>query len=70
MKKLRTWFAYSFYIFVLGAFFVYILFPAEVVSRYIVARATAVYPDVRLTIGDVSPILPPGLKLQRVTIGH
>ncbi|KPJ77093.1 MAG: hypothetical protein AMJ54_09445 [Deltaproteobacteria bacterium SG8_13] len=70
MKKLRAWLAYSLYILVVGALFVYFLFPAEAVSRYIVARVAAVYPDVRISIGDVSPILPPGLKLHRVTIGQ
>ncbi len=70
MKKFRTWSAYSVYVLLLGAFFVYILFPAETVSRYIVARAAAVYPDVHLTIGDVSPILPPGLKLNPVVFEH
>ena len=70
MKQLRSWLAYSFYVAVLGALFVYILFPAEAVSRYIVARVTAVDPEVRLAIGDVSPILPPGLKLKQVTVAH
>ena len=70
MKKFRTWSAYSVYVLLLGAFFVYILFPAEAVSRFIVARAAAVYPHVHLTIGDVSPILPPGLKLHPVVIEH
>ncbi len=70
MKKFRAWLAYSFYILFLGAVFVYILFPAEAVSRYVVARFAAVSPDVRLSIEDVSPILPPGLKLHRVTIAH
>lgn len=68
MKKLRAWLAYSFYVFVLGAIFVYILFPSEAVNRYIVTRVAAVSPDVQLSIGDVSPVLPPGLKLNRVTI--
>lgn len=70
MIKFRAWLAYSFYVLALGTFFVYILFPAEAVGRYIVARVADVYPDVRLSIGDVSPILPPGLKLHRVTIGQ
>jgi type II secretion system protein N len=70
MKRLRAGLAYSFYVVVLGAFFVYFLFPAEAVNRYIVARAAAVRPDVRLTIDDVAPVLPPGLKLQRVTIAQ
>jgi type II secretion system protein N len=70
MKKLRAGLAYCFYVFALGALFVYFLFPAEAVNRYIVARAAAVRPDVRLTIGDVAPVLPPGLKLQRVTVAQ
>lgn len=69
MKKIRAWLAYSLYALVLGVIFFYILFPAEAVSRYIVARVAAVYPDAHLTIDDVSPILPPGLKLHQVTIG-
>ena len=68
MKKLRAWLAYSCYILVLGALFVYILFPSRAVNRYIVTRVAAVRPDVRLSIGDVSPVLPPGLKLHQVTV--
>lgn len=70
MKKLRTGLAYSVYVLVLGAVFVYSLFPAETVSRFIIARAAAVSPAVRLSIGDVSPLLPPGLRLHQVTIAH
>lgn len=70
MKKLRTGLAYCVYVLVLGAVFVYFLFPAEAVSRFIIARVAEVSPAVRLSIGDVSPLLPPGLKLHQVTIAH
>lgn len=70
MKKLRAWLAYCLYALIVTAVCVYFLFPAEAVSRYIVGRAAAVSPDVQLSIGHVSPLLPPGLKLQRVTIAH
>ena len=69
MKKKYKWLLYGVYSVCVAAFFLYYLFPSETVKRYIIARINMSNPEVRVSIKDVAPILPPGLKLHSVRLG-
>ena len=51
------------------SFFIYARFPGKVVENYILAVAAESYPAAFLSFGAVSPSLPPGLKLENITLG-
>jgi len=70
MKKIRTWIAYGIYVLVVAALFIYFLFPADKVKAHIVAQVRHMYPNLRMSIGDASPIFPPGIRLYKVKLDH
>jgi type II secretion system protein N len=63
MKQTRKTFFYFVYIIVATAFFLYMLFPSDVVKAYIVTHANGVDPNLRIRVDDVTPALPPGIRI-------
>ena len=70
MKKFRTWIAYGIYVLVVATLFIYFLFPADKVKAHIAAQVGHMYPNLRMSIGDASPIFPPGIRLYKVKLDH
>lgn len=70
MKKFRTWIAYGIYVLLVATLFIYLLFPADKVKAHIAARVRHMYPNIRMSIGDASPIFPPGIRLYKVQLDH
>jgi type II secretion system protein N len=70
MKKFRTWIAYGIYVLLVATLFIYLLFPADKVKAHIAARVGHMYPDIRMSIRDASPIFPPGIRLYKVKLNH
>jgi|GEM_PF-1308587 len=70
MKKFRTWIAYGIYVLLVATIFLYFLFPADKVKAHIAAQVRYMYPNLRMSIGDASPIFPPGIRLYKVKLDH
>lgn len=70
MKKFRTWIAYGIYVLLVATLFIYFLFPADKVKAHIAAQVGHMYPNLRMSIGDASPIFPPGIRLYKVKLDH
>jgi type II secretion system protein N len=70
MKKIRTWIAYGIYVLLVATLFLYFLFPADKVKAHIAAQVGHMYPNLRMSIGDASPIFPPGVRLYMVKLDH
>ena len=51
-------------------FFLYYLFPSEAVKNYVAYRLGSVSPDFDISVEDISPVLPPGIKLHDVGISR
>ncbi len=68
MKQTRKKFFYFVYIIVATVFFLYLLFPSDVVKAYIVTHANGVDPNFRVTVNDVKPSLPPGIRIADVSL--
>jgi type II secretion system protein N len=49
-------------------FFLWYLFPSDTLKGYLAYRLSLGNPDVNVTIDRISPVLPPGLKLEGVDI--
>jgi len=56
-------FVYSGYIIIITVFFLYYLFPGDAVTSYINYQINTMSPDVQLSIKELKPIFPPGMKL-------
>ena len=70
MKKYQSWFLYGLYTLAVAALFGYILFPSELVKSYLIAEIRKLNPNVNLTIEDVRPVFPPGLRLANVQLNY
>ena len=66
----QRWLLCSLYLAIVGIALLYYRFPEERFRRYLVAELSRRIPDVRITIGRVRPLLPPGLVCHHVTIYH
>ncbi len=67
-KKKQEKLIYSVFIILTVVFFMYVLFPSDIVKRYIVQKINEVNPDVEVTIGAVKPVFPSGLRFNKVTV--
>ncbi|HOU77896.1 MAG TPA: type II secretion system protein GspN [Syntrophales bacterium] len=47
----------------------YLRFPGEMIAGYLISSVASKYPDAVLNIDAVSPVLPPGMKIQNITLG-
>jgi len=61
---------YSIYIVVATLVFSYYLFPADAVKRYIIFNIDRASLDINVTIDQINPVFPPGLKLQTIRFDH
>ena len=70
MKPSKTTLLYTAYIIGITLFFLWYLFPSDTIKDYLADRLSQGNPDVKVTIDRISPVLPPGIKLQAVEITH
>jgi type II secretion system protein N len=70
MKPNKTTLLYTAYIIGITLFFLWYLFPSEMLKDYLAHRLRQGNPDVRVTIDRISPVLPPGIKLHELEISH
>ena len=68
MSKTRKWFFYAIYIIAVTGLFLYIQFPSDAAKAYITGHANTVDPFLRVSLGDVNPSLPIGLRIAAVGI--
>lgn len=66
MKPRITRIGYGIYIFAIALFFLYTLFPSEALTAYLAHRLSGGRPDLTVSVDQVKPVLPPGLKLKPV----
>ena len=70
VKISRRKLAYAAYFVAITVFFLYYLFPSEAVKDYVAYRLGRISPDVDISIEDISPMIPPGIKLHDVGISR
>jgi type II secretion system protein N len=70
MKRLGRWAAVFIYVLAVAIFCAYYLFPSETVKNYVAVRIQRINPHLSLSIGDASPVFPPGLRLRRTVLEH
>lgn len=63
-KKIVLYISYIIAVFI---FFVYILFPSDAVKTYIEHQLSGIHPDVSISIDDIHPAFPPGVRLNTVS---
>ncbi len=56
------------YIIVVTAFFIYYLFPSDAVKKYIAFNLNRANPELNITIDNIKPVFPPGLRLYNVSL--
>lgn len=65
MMRIQTkWIFYPLYALIALGAFLYLLFPSEEIKKYLVFQVGAARPGYALTIDQVHPAFPPGLRLQ------
>lgn len=57
---------YGVYIITIALFFMYTLFPSEALTAHLAQRLSGGRPDLTVTVDQVKPVFPPGLKLRPV----
>ncbi|MDM8550451.1 type II secretion system protein GspN [Desulfobacterales bacterium HSG2] len=67
---MKKWLLYSIYIIAASAFFIYWLFPSDMITDYIIRKADESNPDLTITIDRVKPNFPPGLKFYDVSLSN
>jgi type II secretion system protein N len=55
------------YIIAAFIFFLYILFPSNAVKKYIEHKLGGIHPDLSISIGNINPTFPPGIRLKAVS---
>jgi type II secretion system protein N len=70
MKTFGRWVACIIYIIAVAAVCGYVLFPEETAKRCITARLNRINPHIAVRIERVSPIFPPGLRLQKCVLDY
>jgi len=63
---LKKIFLYSIYIIGIIIFFLYYLFPSDIIKKYIISKAKEANPNIIIRIDQVKPSFPPGLKFYKV----
>ena len=56
------------YIIVVTALFIYYLFPSDAVKKYIAFNLNRANPELNITIDNIKPVFPPGLRLYNVSL--
>ncbi|MEJ2099497.1 MAG: type II secretion system protein GspN [Desulfobacterales bacterium] len=70
MKIFKTRVSWAIYIICAALFFLYALFPSEMVKEYLAGQVHQTHPDLTIKMGRVRPVIPPGLKLYDVSVYH
>ena len=65
-KKKRL--LYFIYIIAITTFFIYYLFPSNAVKKYIAFNLNRANPELNITIDNIKPLFPPGLRLYNVSL--
>lgn len=68
MNRRKTGFLYTVYTLTAIGVFAYFLFPSAEVAGHLAVRLEQAIPGVEISIGDVKPSLPPGLKLTDMAV--
>ena len=68
MKNAGKWLLCSIYIIVVGVFFIYYLFPSDAVKKYIAFNLNRANTELNITIDNIKPVFPPGLRLYNVSL--
>ena len=68
MNNSKKWLLCSIYIIVVGVFLIYYLFPSDAVKKYIAFNLNRANPELNITIDNIKPVFPPGLRLYNVSI--
>jgi len=66
MNKTKKIFIYISYIIAAFIFFLYILFPSDAVKKYIEHKLVGINPDLSISIDNINPAFPPGVRLNAV----
>jgi type II secretion system protein N len=70
MNNIRKKFLYTAYILSVTVFFLFYLFPADVVKNKLSFAVAEIHPGLNLAIDKITPAFPPGLRLQPVEFYH
>ena len=70
LKISRRTLAYAAYFIGITVFFLYYLFPSAAVKDYVAYRLGRLSPEFDISFEDVSPVMPPGIKLHDVGISR
>ena len=67
MNTIKKKFLYISYIIAAFIFFLYILFPSYAVKTYIEHKLGSINPDLSISINNINPVFPPGVRLNTVS---
>ena len=70
MKNTRKWLPYLLFFIAVTVFFMYHLFPSNIVKNYIIYNLNKINPEINITIDYIKPAFSPGLKLYNVGFYH
>ena len=70
MKIFKSRISWTIYIICAALFFLYALFPSDMVKEYLADRIHQTHPNLTVKMGRVRPVIPPGLKLYEVSVYH
>ncbi len=70
MRPSKKTLLYTVYIIGITIFFLWYLFPSEMLKDYLANRLSQGYPNILVRIDRISPALPPGIKLHEVDISR
>ena len=68
MGKNKKIFFYAIYIVLITCISLYYLFPSDMIKKTLAHSVSRANPDLSIITGKAAPVLPPGLKLQNVTL--
>jgi len=64
MANKKKWAGYTLFVVILSGFFLYLSFPSDTICRYLQGVARKVAPSVALSVDNIRPAFPFGLKLE------
>jgi len=67
MNNTKKKFLYISYIIAAFIFFLYVLFPSDTVKIYIEHKLGGINPDLSISIDNINPVFPPGVRLNTVS---
>ncbi len=70
LKPSKKTLLYTAYIIGITIFFLWYLFPSDILTDYLAYRLGQLNADVVVDVDRISPVLPPGIKLHEVYVSH